>query len=63
MTASRILVETAEEAALQAVQLAYACDLANTLNDTHAVAGYVGQIKGINIVLDIIADKLKEDRD
>lgn len=57
---SEVINSTAVEAGKRAGDLAAAYELANTLGDDRAATDYLGQVKGINIVLDIIAEKLKD---
>lgn len=55
---AEIIIDVARDAGESAAELAQAYDLARLLGDDVAAAGYLGQVKGINIVLDIINDKL-----
>lgn len=66
MTASEyadLIIDAAQKAGQHAQDLANAYDLARALDDDIAAAGYLGQVKGINIVLDIINDKLGDSHD
>lgn len=58
---SDVLVGAAVEAGKRAEALAGAYGLAKILNDDLAAADYLGQVKGINIVLDLINDGLDND--
>lgn len=60
---AELIAEVARESGKRASALADACDLARSLQDDVAAADYLGQMKGINTVLDIISEKLGEDDD